>query len=1460
MSVKETKTASKSNKKFLLLTIILSIVMAGGVTGVAIWAINQNDEGGASISAPTEVRMEGYNLRWNPVLGISQYDIEVVNTQTNETEIEPSLSTAYSMRNRDGGVTYDLRVRSRDGENTSAWTSAISFTPWWEETSDCCDDCGECEVCDPPDSGTILPGARHPLSAPTNVRVYGERITWNAVPNASNYRVSFTLGITRSFETTWAQLDFSGWPSMPFAPGTHSVRVQALADPDDTRFSDSPFSATPAQFYVSAEGPSLNIETWYTSRSAELDVTKSSALIRVGLEYDSYNFVNPDGTARFETSRAGDFRLYRRYIDGHLSEEAESKVVENLEFGPNIVYIELLCAQGRMRSTVYEVILYRLGAPTGLTAVYDQTLEDISLPSGWAWVNPYNAVGNIGDNTFAAEYTFTGNIGTVRKDLTVTVVRADLNPAAIPQREVTFGQFATIGLIALPEGWRWHDTDAALTVGNANEGGAAYTARAVYIRSEGNNYNTLTRIVQIRVNRADPVVSVGTLPATFGQTLNDVVLPTVGNGVWTWVAATTTAVGNAGQQTHQARFTPNDTTNYNIIEVSVTVIVAQARPVFDEEPELTATFGQTLADVQLPEELSGEWTWDDALTTSVGNVGPNIRYATFTPFDTTNFITVSGLPIIILVSQALPPDVTAPEPFNATYGDTLADLSFDNPSWAWVDSLDTPVGVVGYRNFAAEYTREGHQPARTYVRVYVAPAAAPSVTAPSTTPVVWASDRTLAAITLPSGWAWVDDTTPVGNVGSRTFNAIYTRANHLPTAPIAVSITVTAADAPDMSAPILGAMTWMSGLTLGDIDLGTGWAWVMADSTALNAGANQPFYAIYTRANHLPTAPIAVSVTVNQAIPTYTIPTIPNQTFVSGRLLSAITLPANWAWVDGNQEIGDAGIRSFAARYTPSNNNFYTVDRNISVTVNQATPQIPVVDAIIIFGDPLQDSWLTDGWTWVTPGAAVGNAGEVTHQAIYAGSLNFEAGQFAVSFTVGKATPSPAALTNVVLYVGQTLSCSRILDAGWTWDNPTALAGAAGNRTHNATFTPSADLGMPGGTDNWHTVTVGVIVQVTEVPPASPEWVEVAAGGCCCTGFSMAIDSAGNLWAWGSNDSGRLGNGGDCCCDGSNIPINITGAFGGATIGSISAGTNHSMAIDSAGNLWAWGWNNRGQLGNGNNTGSNIPINITGAFGGATIESILAGGSHSMAIDSAGNLWAWGWNNMGQLGTGGACCCDSSNIPINITELHNGTDFGGATIESIAAGGCCCTGFSMAIDSAGNLWAWGGNYNGKLGNGNNTGSNIPINITELHNGTDFGSATIGSISTGYNHSMAIDSAGNLWAWGDNIRGQLGNGKGHVDYGCCCESFENIPINIIVVPRPEGLAIEDECVETNTVTLTANGDLTTMQFTADGGATWQDSPVFTGLEPLTTYNFAARFMPTATSNASPWSAVITVTHA
>ena len=231
----------------------------------------------------------------------------------------------------------------------------------------------------------------------------------------------------------------------------------------------------------------------------------------------------------------------------------------------------------------------------------------------------------------------------------------------------------------------------------------------------------------------------------------------------------------------------------------------------------------------------------------------------------------------------------------------------------------------------------------------------------------------------------------------------------------------------------------------------------------------------------------------------------------------------------------------------------------------------------------------------------------------------------------------------------------------------------------------------------------------------------MAAGGS----HTLFIDEDGSLWAWGSSDSGQIGNG--SAGFSRPIPVRVM-----ENIVSVAAGGSHTLAIDANGTLWAWGGNYSGQLGNGSiswDVNEPKPVKVM-----EDVVSVAAGGEHSLAIDKQGNLWAWESNSNGQVGNGSINWDINEARPVKVME----------DIVSIAAGG----NHSLAIDKQGNLWAWGKNWYGQVGNDGLDNEPKPVKVME---------GVVG-IAAGGDHSLAIDKQSYLWTWGSNQSGQLGNGS------------------------------------------------------------------------------------------------------
>jgi alpha-tubulin suppressor-like RCC1 family protein len=235
----------------------------------------------------------------------------------------------------------------------------------------------------------------------------------------------------------------------------------------------------------------------------------------------------------------------------------------------------------------------------------------------------------------------------------------------------------------------------------------------------------------------------------------------------------------------------------------------------------------------------------------------------------------------------------------------------------------------------------------------------------------------------------------------------------------------------------------------------------------------------------------------------------------------------------------------------------------------------------------------------------------------------------------------------------------------------------------------------------------------------------IAAGGA----HSCALTSAGGVKCWGWNGKGELGDG----TTGMQWPpVEVSGLSGG--VSAIAAGEGHSCALTSSGGVRCWGWNEKGQLGDGTARDRLTPVDVVGLSSGVT--AIAAGAEHNCALTSSGAVKCWGGNVFGQLGDG---TTTDRWTPVGVSGLSGG-------VRAIAAGGVQ----SCALTTGGGVKCWGANKDGEVGDGTTTNRLTPVDVAGLGSG-------VTAIAAGGLHSCALTSSGGVKCWGVNYSGQLGDG-------------------------------------------------------------------------------------------------------
>lgn len=186
----------------------------------------------------------------------------------------------------------------------------------------------------------------------------------------------------------------------------------------------------------------------------------------------------------------------------------------------------------------------------------------------------------------------------------------------------------------------------------------------------------------------------------------------------------------------------------------------------------------------------------------------------------------------------------------------------------------------------------------------------------------------------------------------------------------------------------------------------------------------------------------------------------------------------------------------------------------------------------------------------------------------------------------------------------------------------------------------------------------------------------------------------------------------------------------------LDGGVHHSVAADAEGRVWTWGNNAHGQLGDGTTTSSGAPVVVDGVEGA---EKVAAGAFHTLAMRDDGSVTTWGANLYGQLGDGTEA---TAHAPVDVQGLNDVVDVAGGSYHSVAA------------TADGSVWAWGYNGSGQLGDTTTVSSSAPQRTQGV---ADVTAVAAGGLPGASGHSLALRSDGTVWGWGDNRRGQLGNG-------------------------------------------------------------------------------------------------------
>ena len=291
---------------------------------------------------------------------------------------------------------------------------------------------------------------------------------------------------------------------------------------------------------------------------------------------------------------------------------------------------------------------------------------------------------------------------------------------------------------------------------------------------------------------------------------------------------------------------------------------------------------------------------------------------------------------------------------------------------------------------------------------------------------------------------------------------------------------------------------------------------------------------------------------------------------------------------------------------------------------------------------------------------------------------------------------------------------------------------------------------LGGGTSGRNTTPV--MVRKPKDAPADFTYVQISAG----SDHTLALGSDGNAYAWGYNWYGQLGDGTENLRFTQGMVKKPKDAPTDFTYVQISAGRSSSLALGSDGNAYAWGIGS--QLCNGTNTDRTTPGMVKKPDSNTypdrpadfTYSQVSAGGSASYSLTLGSDGYAYAWSTS-QLDNGDS----SSLVPTRVRDPANPTDASkGLKATQVSAG----TDYSLVVGSDGYAYAWGNNYYGKLGsNSSSYNSSVPVHVRDPANPTDASKGLkAAQVSAGSDHTLAVGSDGYAYAWGYNWYGQLGN--------------------------------------------------------------------------------------------------------
>ncbi|KAK3100706.1 hypothetical protein FSP39_024049, partial [Pinctada imbricata] len=289
----------------------------------------------------------------------------------------------------------------------------------------------------------------------------------------------------------------------------------------------------------------------------------------------------------------------------------------------------------------------------------------------------------------------------------------------------------------------------------------------------------------------------------------------------------------------------------------------------------------------------------------------------------------------------------------------------------------------------------------------------------------------------------------------------------------------------------------------------------------------------------------------------------------------------------------------------------------------------------------------------------------------------------------------------------------------------TLFAVTAEGKVYATGYGAGGRLGI-GGTDSVANPTLLESIQHVFIKKLA-----VNSGGKHC----LALSAEGEVYSWGEGEDGKLGHGNRSPCDRPRVIESLRGK----EVIDIAAGGAHSACVTANGELYTWGKGRYGRLGHGDSEDQPRPKLVEALKSQRVIDVACGSGdAQTLCITDDDNVWSWGDGDYGKLGRGGS---DGCKVPMKVDSLQG---LGVVKVE-------CGSQFSVALTKMGAVYTWGkGDYH-RLGHGSDDHVRRPRRVAALQ-----GKKVI-DVACGSLHCVACTDNGEVFTWGDNDEGQLGDG-------------------------------------------------------------------------------------------------------